>query len=76
MPTPKPPVLLSRWYEFAKWLLERVENFPKSQRFVLGQRLVDGAMDVLELLVEAAYSAGEAKLNRKRSTGPHYADRA
>ena len=52
----KDPVLLSKWYEYAKWLLERVENIPKSQRFVLGQRLADGAMDVMELLVEAAYT--------------------
>ena len=44
------PVLLSKWYEYSKWLLERVENIPKSQRFVLGQRLADGAMDVMELL--------------------------
>ena len=65
----KEPVLLSKWYDYAKWLLERVENIPKSQRFVLGQRLADGAMDVMELLVEAAYTRDKKELlqqaNRK-----------
>jgi len=42
MPRPSdPPVLLVKCYDLAKWLLERVEGFPKSQRFVFGQRLAD-----------------------------------
>lgn len=48
------------WYDYAKWLLEWVENFPKSQRFVLGQRLTGQAMDVLDLLVEASYARSRA----------------
>lgn len=57
-PSSKPelPVVLVKWYDYAKWVLERVEGFPKSQRFVLGQRLSNQVMDVLEILVEAAYS--------------------
>jgi hypothetical protein len=68
-PGPEAPVVLVKWYDFAKWLLERVENFPKSQRFVLGQRLAGQAMDVLELLVEASYTRQKAGIlaaaNRK-----------
>ena len=30
-----PPVVLIKWYDFTKWLLDRVENFTKSQRFIL-----------------------------------------
>ena len=66
---PDAPVVLVKWYDFAKWLLERVENFPKSQRFVLGQRLAGQAMDILELLVEASYTRHKAGIlaeaNRK-----------
>ncbi len=29
------PVVVTKWYAYAKWLLERVESFPKSQRFIL-----------------------------------------
>ena len=43
-PGPESPVVLVKWYDYAKWLLERVENFPKSQRFVLGQRLAEQAL--------------------------------
>ena len=58
----KPPVVLIKWYDVVKWLLERVDSFPKNQRFVFGQRLADRAIDVLELLVEAAYSPRKADL--------------
>jgi hypothetical protein len=51
-----------KWYDVVKWLLERVDSFPKNQRFVFGQRLADRAIDVLELLVEAAYSPRKADL--------------
>ena len=37
----EPPIILVKWYDVAKWLLERVESFPKNQRFVFGQRLAD-----------------------------------
>ena len=56
------PVVLIKWYDVVKWLLERVDSFPKNQRFVFGQRLADRAIDVLELLVEAAYSPRKADL--------------
>ena len=29
----EPPVLLVKWYDVTKWLLERVDSFPKNQRF-------------------------------------------
>ena len=59
---PEPPVLLVKWYDWVKWLLERVDSFPKNQRFVFGQRLADRGIDVLELLVESAYSSQKAAL--------------
>ena len=58
----EPPVVLVKWYELAKWLLARIESFPKSQRFVFGQRLADRVLGVLETLVEASYTpAGRPK---------------
>ena len=50
------PIVVTKWYAYAKWVLERVESFPKSQRFILGQRLANHVMDVLELLVKASYA--------------------
>ena len=37
------PIVVTKWYGYAKWVLERVESFPKSQRFILGQRLENKA---------------------------------
>jgi hypothetical protein len=65
MPQPSksdPPVLLVKWYELVKWLLGRVDSFPKNQRFIFGQRMADTAIGVLAVLVEAAYSSRKAAL--------------
>jgi hypothetical protein len=29
----EPPVLLVKWYDVTRWLLDRVDAFPKNQRF-------------------------------------------
>jgi hypothetical protein len=34
----EPRVVLVKWYDFTKWVLGHVDNFPKNQRFVFGQR--------------------------------------
>jgi hypothetical protein len=30
----QPPVVLVKWYDLVKWLLERVDSFPKKQRLL------------------------------------------
>lgn len=51
------PKALAKWYDYTKWVLDRVDGFPKNQRFVLGTRLADAVLEVMETLAEAAYSA-------------------
>ena len=58
------PKALATWYDDTKWVLDRVDGFPKNQRFVLGTRLADGVVDVMELLAEAAYARGVNTLPR------------
>ena len=41
---------------FIRWLVPAVEKFPKSQKFLLGDRIQGTALDVLERLIEATYS--------------------
>ena len=43
-------------YRFVLWLVPTVEKFPRSQKFLLGDRLQATALDVLERLVEATYT--------------------
>ena len=61
-PRNEPPVLLVKWYDVTKWLLDRVDSFPKNQRFVFGQRLADRTLNILEVLVNATYSPRKAEL--------------
>ncbi len=44
-----------------KWILDRVDGFPKNQRFVLGTRLADAVLEVMAVLAEATYARGPAK---------------
>ena len=43
-------------YGFVLWLVPTVEQFPRRQKFLLGDRLQATALDVLERLVEATYT--------------------
>ena len=61
MPAPDLPIALAKWYDYVKWILDRVDGFPKNQRFVLGTRLADAVLEVMELLAEATYARGPAK---------------
>ena len=49
------PIALAKWDDDVKWVLDRVDGFPKNQRFVLGTRLADGVLGVMEVLAEATY---------------------
>ena len=55
------PILLAKWYDYTQWVLDRVDGFPKNQRFVLGTRLADGVLQVMELLAEASYARAASK---------------
>jgi hypothetical protein len=68
-PTNDAPLVLSKWYAYAKWVLERVDSFPKDQRFILGQRLANHVMDVLETLVKATYAKDKTALLVKANEG-------
>ena len=43
-------------YRFLEWLIPAVEKFPRAQKFLLGDRIQQTALDVLEDLIEATYS--------------------
>ena len=47
---------LEAHYRFLEWLIPTVEKFPRSQKFLLGDRLQQAALDVLEDLIEATYT--------------------
>jgi hypothetical protein len=53
-------IALEKTYQFLLWLIPTVEKFPKSQKFLLGDRIQNLALDVQESLIEATYSKNPA----------------
>jgi four helix bundle protein len=53
--------LFTRTFDFLTWLLRRTQSFPRSQRFVVTQRLQNAALDFQELIVEADAARGTAR---------------
>lgn len=51
---------LETHYRFLLWLVPAVERFPRSQKFLLGDRIQATALDVLESLIEATYTRRRA----------------
>lgn len=49
-------VALEKMHQFMVWLVPAVERFPRSQKFLLGDRIQGTALDVLEHLIEATFS--------------------
>ena len=47
---------LEAMHRFLLWAIPTVEKFPRSQKFLLGDRIQTTALDVLERLIEATYS--------------------
>jgi hypothetical protein len=43
-------------FQFLMWLVPAVEKFPRTQKFLLGDRIQTTALDVLECLIEATYT--------------------
>jgi len=47
---------LEAMFRFMVWLLPTLDKLPRSQKFLLGDRIQTTALDVLEQLIEATYS--------------------
>ena len=62
MPRTSEPPLFTKFYAIAKWLIERVEGFPKVIRFSLGERLLATALQVLEDITRAQFRREKAAL--------------
>jgi len=43
-------------FQFLMWLVPAIEKFPRTQKFLLGDRIQTTALDVLECLIEATYT--------------------
>ena len=48
--------VVEKHYNLILWMLPKMANFPKDQRFLLADRIEKILLDVLEMLIEAVYS--------------------
>jgi hypothetical protein len=56
---------LTKTYDLIVWLIPTLEKFPKSQRFLLGDRIQAVLLDILEHLIRAAYSKNKESALRE-----------
>lgn len=56
------PQIITKVYDFLLYLIPQIEKFPRSQRYLLGERLEMASFDVLEILLEACYSQSKLPL--------------
>jgi hypothetical protein len=49
-------IALEKAYQFMLWLTPTLEKFPRSQKFLLGDRMQGTALDIIEGLVEATFT--------------------
>jgi formylmethanofuran dehydrogenase subunit E-like metal-binding protein len=55
------PVVVQKTYEFNLWMIQKAASFPRSYKFSIGDRLVDGVIGILMRLVDAAYARDKEK---------------
>jgi len=59
------PQIITSMYDLLLYLVPQVSKFPKSQRYLLGERLESACFDVLELLISATYSQEKMQVLNK-----------
>jgi hypothetical protein len=50
------PQAVHACHELIRWLIPQLDKFPRMRRFTLGERLERTLLDILELLLEAAFA--------------------
>lgn len=64
-------VILTRTFTMLTWLIPQVAKFPRSQRFVISQRLMNAALDFQEALFDANARSGSARLHHLEAADAH-----
>jgi len=71
MSDPKDFVILTQTYDLLTWILPQCERFPKNQRFVVTQRLLNAVLDFQEALFEANARGGIQRLEHLFAADAH-----
>lgn len=60
-------VIFKKSYDFLLWFYPCLDKFPKSQKFVLGNRIMENLLDFLEILIETNSVYEKRELLKKSS---------
>ena len=71
MPVAQDLVIFTQTYDPLTWLMPQCERFPKSQRFVVNQRLMAAALDFQEAIFEANAFGGAHRLQHLHAADAH-----
>lgn len=56
------PIAVQEYHKLILWVIPQLDKFPKNRRFMLGDKIEQGMLSVLTLLIEASYSqCGKSK---------------
>ncbi len=47
---------LTKTYDLLLWLIPQLEKFPKSQKFLLGDRIETQLLDIMDLIIHSVYT--------------------
>ena len=54
--------VVEKQYQLILWMLPKIANFPKDQRFLLADRIERLLLDILEMLIGAVYSKNKREI--------------
>jgi len=64
-PTPPELPVIQKTYDLVKWYVPILNHLPRSHRFTLGERIINGLYDLLEGLILARYSHDKLNILEK-----------
>jgi hypothetical protein len=47
---------ITQLYDFILWMIPKIDKFPRNRKFILGDRIETLMLDILDHLIDAAYS--------------------
>ncbi len=60
-------VIFTRAYDFVSWVIPATMDFPRSQRFIVTERLQNSVLNFQELIVEANAQRGQKRAEKLRA---------
>lgn len=48
--------IFTKYYGFLKYMIDRIETFPRISKFTLGDRILNLLYDIMDILIESIYT--------------------